>query len=328
MHAVLFDGPASDVSRTRIDEVARPKPGVGQVLIRVSYAGVNFKDVMVRRGDPGYADSWPAIPGLEVSGTIADVGPSVVGFAPGDEVAALTNSGGLADYALAAASLVARVPAGVPLDAAAVAPGVLTTAALLVDDAARIRSGDIVVVHSAAGAVGQAISSLAAIRGDVRLIGVVGAPARVPAAIAAGYESAFVRGPSVAAQVRDHLGGRRADVILDPQGTAGLEADLDMLEPLGRVILFGNANGGAFAALPPTARLFAASASIGGYSLAGISAARPELIGAALTRALASMAAGDVTPQRTVVSGLAAAPELQQRLAEGRGEGKYVIRVA
>lgn len=327
VQAVVFDGPAADTSRTRIADVPRPMPGPAQVLIRVRYAGVNFKDVMMRRGDQGYADTWPTIPGLEVSGTVAAIGSDVVGITPGDEVVALTNAGGLAEYSLANVGLLALVPPGVALDAAAVVPGVLTTAALLLDDAARARHGDVVVVHSAAGAVGQAIAGLAGAYG-VRLIAVVGAEARIPAAVAAGYEAAFVRGPRLAQEVRAHLNGQGADVILDSQGTTWLDADLDMLEPLGRVVLFGNATGGNLTALPSTGRLYAASAAIGGFSLAHVSATRPERVRAAMARVLRAIAEGADAPGHTVVPGLAAAPELQQRLADGTGRGKYVIQVA
>lgn len=63
-------------------------------------AGVNFKDVMVRRGDPGYVDAWPVVPGLEVAGTVATVGPGVDAFQVGDRVVALTNLGGLVEARL------------------------------------------------------------------------------------------------------------------------------------------------------------------------------------------------------------------------------------
>ena len=80
MKAVLMTAPAADGSSTSVADVDEPRPGPGQVAIDVAYAGVNFIDVMARRGDPGYASAWPYVPGLEVAGTIRSVG---AGVAPG-----------------------------------------------------------------------------------------------------------------------------------------------------------------------------------------------------------------------------------------------------
>jgi len=108
-----------------------PEPGPGELSIDVNFAGVNFKDVMARRGDAGYVNSWPFVPGMEVAGTVRALGPGVEGLAVGERVSALTGAGGLAEVAIAQAALTAAVPAGLDLARAAVAPGALTTAGLL-----------------------------------------------------------------------------------------------------------------------------------------------------------------------------------------------------
>ncbi|WP_157432761.1 MULTISPECIES: alcohol dehydrogenase catalytic domain-containing protein [unclassified Actinoplanes] len=76
MQALVFDRPAPDTSATRVANIDRPTPGRGQVSIEVAFAGINFKDVMARRGDPGYAPRWPFTPGLEVSGTVSSSDPA------------------------------------------------------------------------------------------------------------------------------------------------------------------------------------------------------------------------------------------------------------
>jgi len=326
MRALVFDGPADDTSRSRVAELPVPEVRSDQVLIEVTRAGVNFKDVMVRRGDPGYAPQWPMTPGLEVAGRVHQVGENVQGLGPGDRVVGLTNAGGLAEYAVAAAALVVPVPDEVPLAAACVIPGALATAELLVHDVARIRSGDIIVVHSAAGAVGAAVAASARMIGDVRLIGVVGAPGRVPAALAHGYEAVFVRSEELANDVRSHLDGRAADVVLDPQGTRWLEDDLAMLASAGRIVLFGNAGGDDLGQLQIPV-LYGANSSVGGFSLAAMSAHDPERVRAAMSRVLDRMAAGSDAGDYIVVDGLDMAVQAQQRLADGTGEGKYVVHV-
>src|ERR1700712_2227042 len=76
-----------------------PAPGVGQVLIEVHYAGLNFTDVLARRGAPGYATEWPFVPGMEVAGVVIGLGDGVSGWLVGDDVLAFTPDGGaLAEY--------------------------------------------------------------------------------------------------------------------------------------------------------------------------------------------------------------------------------------
>lgn len=327
MHALVFDRPAPDTSATRLARIAAPTPGRGQLAIRVAYAGINFKDVMARRGDPGYVAQWPFVPGVEIAGTVLEAGPGVTAHRVGDQVVALTNDGGLAEVALADAALTVPLPAGLDPARAVTAPGALTTALLLHDHAARIRSGDVVLVYSAGGAVGRALADVARARSGARLIGVVGAAARVRTAHDAGYPDVLVRGDTLASAVRTATGGRGADIVLDPQGTTYLDQDLAMLAPSGRIILYGNASGAPLAPLPATRLLYAHNASVGGFSLEALSAAAPATVAAALHAALDMLAAGQTTTDPIVLPGLAAAPNAQQALADGTGKGKYVVKV-
>jgi NADPH:quinone reductase len=137
MRAVVMSEPSPGPDRTQVRELDTPRPGPGQVSIDVGYAGINFIDVMARRGDPGYASGWPYVPGLEVAGTIRELGAGVAGLPAGQWVAAFTRGGGLAEVAVADASLVVPVPEGVALPVAAAAPLMLSTAFLLLSDVAR-----------------------------------------------------------------------------------------------------------------------------------------------------------------------------------------------
>ncbi len=168
MLALVFDGPAPDAGATRVADIPMPEPGLGEVTIDVAYAGVNFIDVMARRGDAGYVSRWPFVPGLEVAGTVRELGPGIDGLTPGTRVAAFAGHGGLADVALASALLVAPVPDRVPLSHAAAAGGALTTSALLLEHVARVRDGEVVLVHSAGGGVSQALAQLGSSPGSWR----------------------------------------------------------------------------------------------------------------------------------------------------------------
>ncbi|RZU11167.1 NADPH:quinone reductase-like Zn-dependent oxidoreductase [Kribbella rubisoli] len=327
MRALTFDQPAPDTGSTRVAEVDVPAPGPGEVTIEVKAAGINFIDVMARRGDPAYASSWPFVPGLEAAGTVRELGAGVAGPAVGTPVAAFTRSGGLADVVRVRAELVVPIPDGVSFEQAAVAPGTFTTAALLVRQSGRLRAGETLLMQSAAGGVGQAVAALARRGGAKTLIGIVGSPTRVAAAEKSGYDVVLTRGADLTERVRDLTGGRGVDVILDSQGTEQVDADLDLLAAGGRVVLFGNAGGAPLSDLPQPGRLFAGNASIGGFSMSAMSVHAPELIGAALREVLELVAEGELTLEFTTIDGLAAAADAQQALAEGRGAGKYVVRL-
>lgn len=329
MTALLFEGPAPDATRTRSARVEIPQLGSGDVLVEVWYAGVNFKDVMVRRGDPGYVERWPVVPGLEVSGVIAAVGEAVDDFDVGDRVAALTNQGGFAEHVVADARLTTLVPDAVPMQVAAAAPAALATAELLVHTMARVAPGDVVAVHSAAGAVGEAIAQLATAVGGVTLVAFVGSAARAGQAERLGYEHVFVRGTNLVEEVRARLADRQITTVLDSQGTQWLDHDLELLAPGGRVVLFGNAGGDSFAPMPPATTLMRKNLAVGGFSLAGFSASSPGRMRDAITRTLERLSDGSVRPSVTLEDGLDSVPRIQDLLAAGKGDGrKYVVRVS
>jgi NADPH2:quinone reductase len=328
MRALVFDAPAPDTSTSHVTQIPVPEPGPGEVTINVAYAGVNFKDVMARRGDPGYVPSWPFVPGLEVSGTIRAIGSGAPDWRVGQRVAAFTDAGGLAEVATARAELLVGVPDGLDLELAAAAPGALTTAALLLTDIGHLSPGETVLVHSAAGGVGQAVSRLAHLGGARVVIGTVGDAGRVAASQQAGYDAVFVRGPGLASTIRDYTAGRGVDLILDPQGTTQLDLDLELAAPAARIVIFGNAAGQPLAALPPLSRLLSTNVSIAGFSLGALAGNAPERLAAALRTVLEQLATGQLDTEVTSIDGLAAAPNAQQALAESQGRGKQIVRVA
>jgi NADPH2:quinone reductase len=273
MKAVVMTAPAVDRSTTSVAGIDEPRPGPGQVAIDVAYAGVNFIDVMARRGDPGYASAWPYVPGLEIAGTVRSVGSGVRDLHAGARVAAFTPGGGLAEVAVAAAAEVTvEVPQEVPLGTAAAAPLVVSTALLLLlTDRARIRPGESVLMHSASGGIGSVVSQVAAALGSGRRIGTVGRPDKIAAGLAAGWDEVFAREAGLAEAVRP-VAPDGVDVILDPVGTALLDLDLSIAAPGGRVVLFGNAAGGAQAPLLPAGRLIGGNVGVLGFSMSRLNA--------------------------------------------------------
>ena len=219
------------------------------------------------------------------------------------------------------------LPDSVALPVAAAAPLMLTTAILLLTDAARFRPGDSVLVHSASGGVGSAIAQLVPALGGGLRIGTVGHPDKAAAALAGGYDVAVARSEDVVGAVHAATNGVGADIVLDPHGTALLAADLALTAPGGRIVLFGNAAGGELAPLPPAGRLIGGNLAIGGFSIIGLWANAPHRASAGLRRVLDLIADSRLDIAITEVDSLADVPAVHQLLAEGRGHGKYVARV-
>ncbi|WP_280695977.1 zinc-binding alcohol dehydrogenase family protein [Kitasatospora sp. GP82] len=310
-----------------VAEVPEPTPGPGEVAIDVAYAGLNFVDVMTRRGDAGYGSGWPHRPGLEISGTVRALGPGVGALTVGDRVVAVPKGAGMSEVAIANAASTVPVPEGVPLLEAAATPLGLATSLLLLTEAGRFNPGNTVLVHSASGGIGSAVAQLVPLLGGGRLIGTVGRPEKVAEAERAGYPVALPRDAGLAEAVRTATDGRGVDLILDPLGTTALALDLDLLAPGGRVVLFGNAGGAAIEALPPTSRLIRGNLTISGFSHRGLVAAAPARVAAATSRVLGFIADGQLSLPLTELPALEDIPTAHDLLAEGRGTGKYVARV-
>lgn len=226
------------------------EPGRGEVLIRQTAAGLNFIDVYERSGL--YPGALPMGLGHEAAGVIEALGPRVRGFAVGDRVAyAHVQSGAYAQYRVMPVERLVRIPDGVSdrLAAAAMLKGL--TAQFLVRRTHRVKKGDAVVVHAAAGGVGLIAAQWARDLGAT-VIGVVGSEAKAAVARAHGCQHALVHGSGdLAAQVKELTGGRGADVVYDSVGKDTFFASLDCLKPLGLMVTYGNSSG----PVPPVAPL-------------------------------------------------------------------------
>jgi NADPH:quinone reductase len=327
MRALQMATPSPDSRATSVVQVDEPMPGPGEVAIDVAFAGVNFIDIMARRGDPGYASGWPYVPGLEVAGTVRAVGAGVGEIRAGDRVAAFTAGGGLAEVAIAPAALTVEVPPTVSLELAAAAPLMLSSAVLLLESVGRLRAGESVVMHSAGGGVGSAVPRVAAALGGGLRVGTVSSRAKVPGALAAGWDHVVPNDASAVSAVRGLVPGG-IDVILDPAGTDNLDLDLALAAPGARVVLFGNPGGATPGALPPLGRLIGGNVGILGFSISSLTATRPAAVGGALRRSLTLLADREVLLDVTAVHDLEGVPEVHDLMAARRGSGKYVARIA
>lgn len=232
-------GPHVLVERT----VPDPVPGPGEVLIAVAAAGVNRADLLQREGKyppPAGAPSWP---GLEVSGTIAAVGPGAFRWTVGARVCALLSGGGYAELVVAPAAQVLPVPAGLDLVSAAALPEAVCTAWSNLVDAGSLRAGQWVLVHGGSGGVGSIAIQLAVALG-AHVVATAGGPDR--AARCAGLGADVVidhRSQDLVRTVLDATGDRGVELVLDVLGAGALAANLAVLATGGRLVVIGMQQG-------------------------------------------------------------------------------------
>lgn len=217
-----------------------PRPGPGEVSIAVQYAGVNFTDVRNRRGDG--LGVPPFVPGIEVGGRIAEVGPGVEGFAPGDPVASVTGGHGYATMVTVAAHRVYPLPEALVGDPASGALcSALPSAIKLLRRGGRVRPGESMLIHGASGGVGTAFAQVARHLGLGPVYGTVSSPAKAEYARQYPFDGVFVREGFVEA-VAGATSGRGVDVVFDPIGGEVRAASFAALAPFGRLVHFGNAS--------------------------------------------------------------------------------------
>ncbi|GAA1876087.1 NAD(P)H-quinone oxidoreductase [Williamsia serinedens] len=240
--AVENEGPDSRLVPTTVD---RPSAGPGEVVVAVAAAGLNRADLMQRQGlYPPPAGASPIL-GLEVSGTVDEVGDGVTDLAVGDEVCALLAGGGYAEYVAVPAVQVLPVPDGVDLVEAAALPEVAATVWSNLVLVAGLRSGERLLVHGGASGIGtHAIQLARALGAEVAVT--AGSQRKLDICAEFGATTLIDYHQDDFVDVVDDLGG--ADVILDIIGAKYLARNVDALASGGRLVIIGM-QGGAKAEL-------------------------------------------------------------------------------
>lgn len=307
-----------------VGDVPTPEPGAGQVAIDVSHAGVNFAEVLARSGSiPAF--SPPFIPGLEVAGTVRNVGEGVSEFRPGQRVCALTVSGGYASVAVAAADATydtERFADRLSPAQLAALPTIVPTA-LAVCELGAVGDGATVVVEAAAGGMGSVLGQTARALGAGMLIGVVGSEDKRGAAAGFGYDHVILR-EQLADELARLTDGKGADVILDGVGGPARRERLELLAPTGRLVAFGNASDQPEANLP-SGLMRTTNRAVLGFSITALKAARPATVRELSCRAFELVESGGVEPAVTREFPLVQARAAHELLGSGQSTGKLVL---
>ncbi len=245
MKAIVIAAPGGH-ERLVISEVPNPVAGPGEVVIDVAYAGLNWADTQIRAGTYSHPVKYPIVPGYEVSGTVAALGPGVTKPAAGDRVCAFVYGGGYAEKCSAKADAVISLPARIGLDQGAAFPIQALTAYHMLFTVYRLKKGDTVLVHAIGGGVGLFCTQLA-VHAGARVIGTVGTSGKEKLPLAYGAERVVLTKTEDFTQAALGLtGGKGVDLAIDSLGAQTLDRTFGVMRKLGHVISIGEAEGMPF----------------------------------------------------------------------------------
>lgn len=323
MHAVeIFEPGGPEVLKPV--ERPMPVPGFGEIVIRVAYAGVNRPDALQRAGAYAPPPDASDLPGLEASGTVAEVGPGVTRWKVGDRVCALLPGGGYAEHVATPADHALPVPQGMSLRDAACLPETFFTVWTNVFDRGRLQAGERFLVHGGSSGIGTTAIQLAAARG-ARVFTTAGSDDKCAACVALGAERTINYRDEDFVKVLEAEGG--ANLILDMVGGAYLPRNVKALADDGRLVQIAFLSG-------PTVELNFAQIMVRRLTITG-STLRPQSVAAkaAIARALEAevwplLAAGRVAPVFDSEFPLDKACEAHARMETSQHIGKIVLKVS
>ncbi len=307
-----------------LEEIETPVPGEGEVLIKVAAVGVNYADLAQRQGAYLTRTRTPMTLGVEVAGTVAELGPGVRTPAEGSRVVAYVN-GGYAEYAVAQATTVIPIPPNLDFIQAAAFPVQGLTAYQLLRESAHIQPGESVLVHAAAGGVGTLAVQLAKLMGAGIVAGTASNSSKLDLIRKLGADAAInYTEENWVEQVKNATRGQGTDIILEMVGGEIAEQSLKCLAPFGRMVIYGAASGkiSQFSGI----QLMYKNQAIIGYWLTS-QLQRADRIAMAAMELMQFLASGKLQIIVGQTFPLAEASQAHQAVAERRTMGKVVLLV-
>jgi NADPH:quinone reductase len=285
-------------------EVADPVPLDGEALVHVRAAGINFLDILIRRGRYPQAPELPAVLGYELAGELED----------GARAMALITTGAYAELAAVPRAALVPLPDGATFAEGAGFLLTFLTAYVPLTRQVRLGDGATVLVHAAAGGVGTAAIQVARALG-ARVIAAAGSEEKLELCRELGVEEAYVYGELPA--------DLRVDVVLDPVGGELFEAAVPRLRPLGTLVAIGYA-GGLWPELQP-AQLVGRNVGVQGVYIGRLLRHAPDVVAACTRELIELWGAGKIRPLVGAEFPLEAAEEAHALVESRRSVGKVVL---
>ena len=304
-------------------EIERPSPGEGEILVEVKSAGVNYADTMRRRNQYLEETPLPFVPGSEIAGTVAELGPGAEDVSEGDRVVTLLGTGGYADYAVVSAQNLIPIPDKMDFDEAAAIPLQGLTAYHVLKTSGMLEEGESVVVHAAGGGVGTLAVQMAKLMDANPVIATASTQEKLDLAKELGADVLInYTEDDWPEQVREATGGEGADVILEMVGGDFIQKNLECLATFGRVVVYGAASGERGSLVPMN--LMYKNHTVAGFYLPQVMS-RPELFGPSLKEILGWISSGDLKLTVSARYPLEQASEAHEALEGRQTTGKIVL---
>ena len=314
-------GPAA----LRLEEVAEPRPGPGQVCVRVRACGVNFADSLITRGQYQVQPQPPFSPGFEVAGEVSELGDGVTGFQVGDRVIAMTPHGGYAEQVVVGAHRCVAMPAAMPDAHGAAFPVVFGTSHVALWHRARLRAGETLVVHGASGGVGLTAVAIGKQLG-ARGIATARGPEKLEVARQHGADELIdSHAEDVRARIKELTDGRGADVVYDPVGGELFAASLSSIAFEGRILVIGFA-GGTVPQIPAN-HLLVKNVDVIGLNWPAYAERNPQVMTESFHTLLRWYLEGAIQPYVSAIYRLERAVDALQQVVARKSTGKVVIAV-
>lgn len=313
----------------QLTDTPRPSPGPGEVLLRAVAAGVNYADVMQHMGTYPLKLDPPYTPGMEVVGDLIEIGPGVEGLEVGARYAVISFlAGAYAEYVVAPAKSLAPVDLSLRVEdvLALMIQGV--SAYALLDHSGRMKGGETVLVHAAAGGVGHLAVQIARLLKAKTIVGIAGGPEKQRLLKGWGIDHAIDHRSADWAQAAADA-EVKADLILDPVGASAFEDNLRVLAPEGRIVSYGWLSGEtpAISSARSLDMLFA-NQSLTGFALNVLMARHPQYVTDVMAVLTAWLADGHLKPLTGNAYALADAARAHDDLYRSRTSGKVTLTIA
>ena len=326
MKAVLLDG-FGGPEVLRMGDADMPSPALGQVLIKVVTTSVNRPDIIQREGHYPPPRGESEILGLEVAGTIAEIGPGVDTCQRGDRVMSLVAGGGYAEYAVAYASHLIPIPDTMSFEEAACVCETYITAYLNVFMLGGLEDGQAVLLHGGGGGVNTAAIQLCRVLAPNGRIMVTSSPGKIERVRALGADLVInYQEEDFAEAVKVYTGGRGADVILDHVGATYLAANMKALAVAGTLMIIG-IMGGAKAELNLALMMVKRQRIIGSVLRSRPVQEKGEIVTQFTRTVMPALADRRIVPLIHRTYALAEVAEAHQTMEASRHFGKIVLKV-
>jgi NADPH:quinone reductase len=299
-----------------------PAPGQGEITVRIRARGVQYVDVLMLAGKYQFRPEPPFIPGGEAAGEIVAVGPGVTQFAIGDRVMSRHTLGACAELGNAKAELCDEVPESMSLEAAGVFRGAYSTAYHALLQRGRMRAGEWVLVHGAAGGIGIAAIQVAKLFG-AKVIATASTAEKRAACVEEGADHAIGYVGGFLDKVKELTEGHGVDIVYDPIGGAVTDESLRALAWCGRLLILGFLGGG-----PANIRsnyLLIKGIDAVGVRIGGLNEANPELAIANMRELTRLAGEGKLRPRISHRFPLEKAQEALQAVIERTVIGKALL---